>query len=47
MNERSSNAMCGLHHIREDDEREFLGFDSIPRSTVCQWFDLKITWTIC
>jgi hypothetical protein len=23
--ERSGGAMCGLHHVREDEEHEFLG----------------------
>jgi hypothetical protein len=34
MIERSSDAVCGLHHAQGDEEREFLGLDSKPRSTV-------------
>jgi hypothetical protein len=41
MVERSGDAMCGLHRIQGDEERGFLGLDSKPRSTVCQWFVLK------
>jgi hypothetical protein len=37
------DAVCGLHHARRDVEHEFLGRTSKPRSTVCQWFSLKIT----
>jgi hypothetical protein len=44
--ERPGDAMCGLHHAGGDDERGFLGQASIPRSTVCQWFDLKITRSV-
>jgi hypothetical protein len=33
--ERSGDAVCGLHRAREDEEREFLGLASKPRSTVC------------
>jgi hypothetical protein len=35
--------VCGLHRARGDEEREFLGWISKPRSTVCQWFGLKTT----
>jgi hypothetical protein len=41
--ERSGGAMCGLHRARGDEEHGFLGCASKPRSTVCQWFDLKTT----
>jgi hypothetical protein len=44
--ERSGDAVCGLHRAREGDEHGFLGSASKPRSTVCQWFDLKTTWTV-
>jgi hypothetical protein len=37
---RLGGAVCG------DEEHEFLGWASKPRSTVCEWFDLKTTWTI-
>jgi hypothetical protein len=46
MIERSDNAMCGLHRAHGDEEREFLGWASKPRSKVCQWFCLKTTWTV-
>jgi hypothetical protein len=39
--------MCGMHHARGDEKSEFLGSASKPRSTVCQWFGLKITRTVC
>jgi hypothetical protein len=42
---RSSDNMCGLHRARGDEERMFLCLASKPRSTVCQWFDLKIIRT--
>jgi hypothetical protein len=45
--ERSGGAVCGLHHTRGDEEREFLGLASKSRSTVCQWFDLKTTGMVC
>jgi hypothetical protein len=32
--ERSSDAACGLHHAQGDEEHEFLGLASKPRSTV-------------
>jgi hypothetical protein len=32
--ERSGDAVCGLHRAQGDEEREFLGLASIPRSTV-------------
>jgi hypothetical protein len=34
MTERSGDAVCGLHHAQEDDERVFLGSASKSRSTV-------------
>jgi hypothetical protein len=40
---RSGDTMCSLHHARGDKERGFLGSTSKSRSTVYQWFDLKIT----
>jgi hypothetical protein len=33
MIERSGDAVCGLHHAQGDEEREFLGSASKPRST--------------
>jgi hypothetical protein len=36
MIERSGDTMCGLHRAQRDEEREFLGLASKPRSTVCQ-----------
>jgi hypothetical protein len=44
--EMLSGAMCGLHRARGDEEHEFLGCASKPRSTVCVWFDIKITRTV-
>jgi hypothetical protein len=44
--ERSGDVVCGLHRAREDEEREFLGLASKPRSTVCRWFGLKTTWMV-
>jgi hypothetical protein len=32
--ERSGDAMCGLHRAQGDEEHEFLGLASKPRSTV-------------
>jgi hypothetical protein len=43
--ERLSDAVCGLYLAEGDEERGFLGLPSKPRSTVCQWFGLKITRT--
>jgi hypothetical protein len=44
--ERSGDAVCGLHRARGDEEREFFGCASKPKSTICQWFGLKTTRTI-
>jgi hypothetical protein len=44
---RSGDTMCGLHHAREDEEHRFLSSASKPMSTVCQWFGLKTTETVC
>jgi hypothetical protein len=44
--ERSGGAVCGLHRARGNEEHEFLGSASKPRSTICEWFDLKITRTV-
>jgi hypothetical protein len=44
--ERSGGTVCGLHHARGDEKHEFLGWASKPRSTVCEWFGLKSTWTV-
>jgi hypothetical protein len=33
--ERSGDAVRGLHHARGDEECEFLGLASKPRSLVC------------
>jgi hypothetical protein len=38
--------MCGLQHAQGDEEHEFLGSASKPRSTVCQWFGFKTTTTV-
>jgi hypothetical protein len=32
---KSGDVVYGLHHVREDEERAFLGSASKPRSTVC------------
>jgi hypothetical protein len=47
MIERLGDAVCGMHCARGDEERGFLGSASKPRSTVCQWFGLKTTRTVC
>jgi hypothetical protein len=39
--ERLDDTVCGLHYARGDEEREFLGFASKPRSAVCQWLSSK------
>jgi hypothetical protein len=44
--ERSSDTVYSLHRARRAEERGFLGWASKLRSTVCKWFDLKITVTI-
>jgi hypothetical protein len=44
---RSDDIVCGLHCARRDKEREFLGWASKSRSTVCEWFGLKTTMTVC
>jgi hypothetical protein len=44
--ERSGGTVCGLHRACGDEEREFLGWASKPRSTVCEWFGLKTTQKI-
>jgi hypothetical protein len=43
--DRLGGTVCGLDHARGDEECEFLGWASKPRSTVYQWFGLKITGT--
>jgi hypothetical protein len=45
MVERSGDAVCGLYYAQGDDEREFLGLASKPRSVICQWLGLKTTWS--
>jgi hypothetical protein len=45
--ERLGDTVCSLHHACGDEEREFLGLASKPRSIVGQWFGLKITGTVC
>jgi hypothetical protein len=44
---RLGDAVCGLHHTREDEEREFLSWASKPWSMVYQWFDFKTTGIVC
>jgi hypothetical protein len=44
--ERSGDIVCGLHHTRGDKEPMFLDLASKPRSTVCQWFGIKITGSV-
>jgi hypothetical protein len=41
--ERSGGDVCGLYRARGDEEHEFLGSASKPRSMVCQWFGFKTT----
>jgi hypothetical protein len=43
---RLRDAVFGVHYARGDEEREYLGRASKPRSTVCQWFGLKMTGTV-
>jgi hypothetical protein len=43
---RSGDVVCGLHCACGDEEHEFLGWASKPRSTVYQWFDFKTTRTV-
>jgi hypothetical protein len=43
MIQRSGDAVCYLHRAQGDEEHGFLGLATKPRSTVCQWFDLKTT----
>jgi hypothetical protein len=43
---RSGEVVCGLHRTRGDEEREFLGWASKLKSTVCQWFGLKTSRTV-
>jgi hypothetical protein len=45
--ERSGGTICGLHHICGDEERILFGCASKLRSTVYQWFTLKIIEMIC
>jgi hypothetical protein len=45
--ERSGDTVCDLHRTRGDEERGFLSLASKPRSTVCQWFNLKTTRIVC
>jgi hypothetical protein len=40
--ERSGNLVCGLHCAQGDEEREFLGLTSKPRSTVSLGLTLKL-----
>jgi hypothetical protein len=44
---RSGDAVCGLYRTQGDEEHEFLDWALKPRSTVCQWFDLKTIETVC
>jgi hypothetical protein len=44
--ERSGGVLYGLHRACGDEEHGFLGWASKPRSTVCQWVDLKTTRTV-
>jgi hypothetical protein len=43
--ERLGDTVCSLYHAQGDEEHEFLGLASKPRSTVCQWFGIKTTMT--
>jgi hypothetical protein len=43
---RLGDAVFGVHCARGDEECEYLGRASKPRSTVCQWFGLKMTGTV-
>jgi hypothetical protein len=42
----SGGVVCDLHLACGDLVRGFLGGDSKPRSTVCEWFDLKTIRTV-
>jgi hypothetical protein len=44
--ERSGDAMCGLYHAQGDEEREFLGLASKPRSTVSSSLASKLMATV-
>jgi hypothetical protein len=46
MIKRSGGTVCGLHRAHEGEKCGFLSSASQPRSTVCQWFDLKTTGTV-
>jgi hypothetical protein len=43
--ERSGDAVCDLHRAQENEERGFLDLVSKLRATMCQWFDIKTTWS--
>jgi hypothetical protein len=45
MIERSGDTVYDLHCAQRDEECGFLDLASKSRSTVCQWFDLKINGT--
>jgi hypothetical protein len=42
----SGDAMCGLHHVQGDEEREFLGLASKSRSTVSPSLVSKLVATV-
>jgi hypothetical protein len=42
MIEKSGDAVCGLHHAQEDEEREFFGLASKPRSMVLLMFCIQL-----
>jgi hypothetical protein len=44
--EKSGGAVCSPHRARGDEEREFFGWASKPRSTDCEWFSLKTSWAV-
>jgi hypothetical protein len=44
--ERSDDAMCSLHHTQRDEESEFLGLASKPRSTVSPGLASKLVATV-
>jgi hypothetical protein len=46
MMERSGDAVCSLHHAQGDEEREFLGLASKPRSTVSSSLASKLMATV-
>jgi hypothetical protein len=45
MIDRMGDNVCFLYRAQGDEEHDFLGLASKPRSIVCQWFSLKTIGT--